>query len=152
MINTKSSQEKEPRGHVILSRTGEYALRAVLYLARQGNDAPIRVDDIARALSVPRNYLSKILHELGRSGVLVSSRGPKGGFQLAFPAETLSLEDVVGRFDPLEREPACLLGQAGGCNDEDPCVAHDRWRELNQRRISFFRETTVAELLRHPTD
>jgi len=137
---------------VILSRTGEYALRAVLYLARQGDDAPIRVDDIAQALSVPRNYLSKILHELGRSGVLISSRGPKGGFQLALPADELSLEDVVSRFDPLEREAACLLGRAGGCNDEDPCVAHHRWRDLTQRRVSFFRDTTVAELLRHPTD
>jgi Rrf2 family protein len=137
---------------VILSRTGEYALRAVLYLARQGGDAPIRVDDIAQALSAPRNYLSKILHELGRSGVLISSRGPKGGFQLAFPAEELSLEDVVGRFDPLERETACLLGRAGGCSDEDPCVAHERWRDLNQRRVSFFRETTVAELMSSPAD
>ena len=137
---------------MILSRTGEYALRAVLYLARQGDEAPIRVADIARTLSVPRNYLSKILHELGRSGVLISFRGPKGGFQLAVPADELSLEDVVGRFDPLERELTCLLGREGGCSQEDPCAAHGRWNDLNRSFESFFRETTVAELLEHPLD
>lgn len=136
---------------MILSRTGEYALRAVLHLAQGGHDAPVRVDDIAEALSVPRNYLSKILHELGRAGVLTSSRGPRGGFQLAQPAASLSLADVVGRFDPLDNAPACLLGRVGGCSDEDPCAAHGRWRAISGNLQSFFQETTVAELLVHPT-
>jgi Rrf2 family protein len=136
---------------VILSRTGEYALRAILHLADSGSDAPVRVDDIATALSVPRNYLSKILHELGRAGVLTSSRGPRGGFQLALPADELSLSDVVGRFDPLDQGPGCLLGRAGGCSEDDPCAAHSRWRDISGRMQSFFRETTVADLLEHPS-
>ena len=110
----------------------------------------MRVDDIARALSVPRNYLSKILHELGRAGVLTSSRGPKGGFQLAQPATELSLEDVVSLFDPLNNDPVCLLGREGGCSEEDPCAAHASWRAISQQLAAFFRETTVAELLEHP--
>jgi Rrf2 family protein len=134
---------------VILSRTGEYALRAVLHLAKGGADAQMRVDDIAQALSVPRNYLSKILHELGRAGVLTSSRGPHGGFRLAKPAESLYLAEVVSRFDPLESNPTCLLGREGGCSDEDPCAAHGRWREISARLVSFFRETTLADLLDH---
>ena len=134
---------------MILSRTAEYALRAVLHLANGGEDAQMRVDDIARALSVPRNYLSKILHELGRAGVLTSSRGPRGGFRLAKSADELSLADVVGRFDPLNSEPACLLGREGGCSEEDPCAAHASWREISGQLVTFFRETTLAELLDH---
>ena len=136
---------------MILSRTGEYALRAILHLAESADDALIRVDDIAQALSVPRNYLSKILHELGRAGVLASSRGPRGGFRLARPASELTLEDVVGRFDPLDPQRRCLLGREGGCSDEDPCAAHDRWRDLSGLLASFFGETTVAELLVRPS-
>lgn len=135
---------------MILSRTAEYALRAVLHLAQHEGDVPVRVGDIAEALSVPRNYLSKILHELGRAGVLTSVRGPKGGFRLGWPASSLSLEDVVCRFDLLDDGTACVLGQPGGCSDEDPCAAHDRWRDLSGRLTAFFRETTVAELLDRP--
>ena len=58
---------------MILSQTAEHALRAVLYLA-QREDELVRVGDIAEALSIPRNYLSKILHLLAREGVLASTR------------------------------------------------------------------------------
>nr|NIP61150.1 Rrf2 family transcriptional regulator [Gemmatimonadota bacterium]NIR77653.1 Rrf2 family transcriptional regulator [Gemmatimonadota bacterium]NIT86195.1 Rrf2 family transcriptional regulator [Gemmatimonadota bacterium]NIU30020.1 Rrf2 family transcriptional regulator [Gemmatimonadota bacterium]NIU34984.1 Rrf2 family transcriptional regulator [Gemmatimonadota bacterium] len=84
----------------MLSQTAEYALRAALHLARHHEDAPIRVDDVARSLNVPRNYLSKILHELGKEGVLESTRGPKGGFRLAEPPNEIFLARIVGRFDP----------------------------------------------------
>ncbi len=120
-------------------------------MADHGTDVPVRVDDIAEALSVPRNYLSKILHELGRAGVLVSYRGPRGGFRLARPAADLSLIDVVGRFDPLGDGQGCLLGRAGGCSEDDPCAAHSRWKEISGGMQTFFRETMVADLLEHPS-
>ena len=135
---------------MLLSRTGEYALRAVLYLAQRIDQGPTRVDDIARSLSVPRNYLSKILHELGRAGVLTSSRGPRGGFVLARPSNELTLEEIVGHFDPVDDRVRCVLGREGGCSEDDPCAAHARWSELSRSVVSFFRETTVAELLAHP--
>jgi Rrf2 family protein len=135
---------------MMLSRTGEYALRAVLHLAQHVDEGPTRADDIAQSLSVPRNYLSKILHELGRAGVLTSSRGPRGGFVLARPSEELTLEDIVGHFDPLDDRRRCVLGREGGCNDDAPCAAHVRWSELSQSVVSFFRKTTVAQLLVHP--
>ena len=64
----------------MLSRTAEYALRAVLFLADRGE--PTNVDLIAERLGVPRNYLSKTLHRLAREGVLTSTRGQGGGFRL----------------------------------------------------------------------
>ena len=67
----------------MLSSTAEYALRAVLYVAQHAAGGPVRVSEIASALKLPQNYLSKILHELTKSGILVSTRGKHGGFQLA---------------------------------------------------------------------
>lgn len=135
----------------MLSQTAEYALRAVLHLARVGERGPVRVDDIARALDVPRNYLSKILHVLARAGVLESTRGPHGGFELAHPAADLTLADVVEEFDRLQERGACLLGGTR-CNERDPCAAHDRWREVAGTVRRFFRDTTVAELAGVPRE
>ena len=68
----------------MLSKTSRYALGATAALAERWDEGcAIRVGDIAADLDVPRNYLSKILHQLSRAGVLTSERGPKGGFRLA---------------------------------------------------------------------
>lgn len=132
---------------MILSQTSEYALRAVLHLADVEGEEPQRVDDIAEALSVPRNYLSKILHSLARSGILVSSRGPGGGFVLTEASRTVPLMQIIELFDPTEPQDRCFLGRPQ-CLDEDPCPAHDRWGDIKRRIRSFLTETTLEELAR----
>lgn len=131
---------------VILSQTAEYALRAVLYLAEHADQDPVPVETIAEALSLPRNYLSKTLHLLAKRGILSSSRGPGGGFGLAVPAAELSLRSVVEPFDDLERRRQCLLGRRE-CSDSTACGAHHRWKEVADHVTSFFRETTVEDLI-----
>jgi len=130
---------------VILSQTAVYALRATLCLASHDATGPVRVDDIAEQLGVPRNYLSKILHALARGGVLLSSRGPGGGFRLAKPAADLKLSEVVAHFDQVSEAPSCLLGRPE-CSDHDPCSAHERWRGVSAAVSGFFRQTSIADL------
>lgn len=130
----------------MLSQTAEYALRAVLYLAEQADGEPVSVDTVSDALSLPRNYLSKTLHALAKAGVLASTRGPGGGFQLAVPAERLSLFEIVTPFDELDSRRRCLLGRRQ-CSDDAPCPAHERWKAVAEEVATFFRETTVADLI-----
>ncbi len=130
---------------MILSQTAVYALRAVIHLAESEGDALVRVDDMAEALDVPRNYLSKILHTLARGGMLRSTRGPGGGFRLAVPAGKLRLLDIVSNFDDMGERRTCLLGRSR-CSDENPCAVHTRWQDASREVRSFFRETTVADL------
>jgi Rrf2 family iron-sulfur cluster assembly transcriptional regulator len=132
---------------VILSQTAVYALRATLCLGESTSVGPVRVDDIAERLDVPRNYLSKILHVLAKGGVLTSTRGPGGGFRLARHAEDLKLSEIVGHFDDLPGESGCLLGR-DECSDDDPCAAHDHWKDVSGSVRRFFTETSLADLLR----
>lgn len=132
---------------MLLSQTSQYALRAALYLAERRDGAPVRVDDIATALGIPRNYLSKILHGMARAGVLVSERGPGGGFRLAADAAELSLAHVLEPLHPDLLERRCLLGRPD-CSDRDPCPAHASWRELAERIEEFLDTTTLAGLAR----
>jgi Rrf2 family protein len=129
----------------MLSQTAEYALRAVLYLAEQGDAGPVRVGEMAAALKIPQNYLSKTLHVLARRGVLRSERGKAGGFQLAVDPDRLRLHAVIAPFDRLEQRRRCLLGRAE-CSDRAACAAHARWKEAADTVATFFRETTVADL------
>ena len=128
-----------------LSQTAEYALRATLHIAEHGGEAALPVGEIADALAVPRNYLSKILHQLGKAGVLTSTRGPKGGFRLATRADALTLAEIVNPVDPMSNDRRCLLGRAE-CSDVDACVAHEAWRQVADKMREFFQETTLAQL------
>lgn len=131
----------------MLSDTSEYALRAVLYIA--DNEGMIRVDTLAEALSVPRNYLSKTLYALAKAGILTSMRGPRGGFDLAVPADQLTLSRIVEPFDTIEASRTCLLGRKQ-CSDANPCPAHDRWKGIADQIATFFRSTTVEDLIHDP--
>ncbi len=134
----------------MLSQTAVYALKAALYLAEKDPGTPVPVDDISRSLEVPRNYLSKILHVLARSGLLTSTRGPGGGFQLARSAEEVTLNAVIERFDDVGTH-GCLLGR-GECRDDDPCLAHKHWKGISAEVKRFFQETSIAELARTDRD
>lgn len=130
----------------MLSQTSEYALRAALFIAMQEGDGAVKLDRIAEALAVPRNYLSKTLHLMARAGVLRSERGPSGGFRLQRPPEELTLAEVVGPFEPTRLARACVLGK-GECSDATPCAAHERWKLVAEPMRAFFGRTTVADVI-----
>ncbi len=132
---------------MVLSHTAEYSLKAVLYMAEHAAECPIRASTTADALGISRDYLSKIMHQLVRAGVLSSARGKRGGFGLAVPPTEVTLLSVVGQFDQIKASGSCLLGRPE-CSDSSACSAHERWKAASEPLLSFFRETTVADLLR----
>ena len=129
-----------------LSSTAQQAIHAVLCIAGSEDRGPVRVDEIAAVTDYPRNYLSKTLHLLTRAGVLRSERGPKGGFQLATPADRLTLARVVAPFEPVG-ERRCLVGRPT-CGDTNPCAAHSKWKKVAGGVDEFFKKTTIADLLK----
>lgn len=133
----------------MLSRSAEYALRAVVFIARHPGDTPLRAAEVSRGVGVPGNYLSKVLHALARAGVLTSCRGPAGGFLLASPPGRLKLRRVVEPFDAAPEDRGCLLGREQ-CGDAVACAAHSRWHVVKDCVGSFFRDTTVGDLLEEP--
>ena len=134
----------------MLTNTGTYALRAVLYLAQRQDEGPVTVDAVAEALGVPKNYLSKVLHALVKDGTLRSLRGPTGGFQLAVDPSSTPLGRILEPFETVAERRGCLLGE-GACSDTDPCALHDRWRHVATEVAAFFRDTAVADVIEDET-
>ncbi len=109
----------------MLSQRSRYALRAMLILAARTGEPPMCAAEIARAAKLSPKFLEAILLELRKSGLLVSHRGCKGGFQLARPAKQISFADVVRVTDgslalaPCANEVA--PARCEDCLDEDSC-------------------------------
>lgn len=129
---------------MILNNSANYALRAVLYLA--GHPGAQSADVMAAALGVPRNYLGKVLNTLAQEQVLVSTRGPRGGFELAADADNIRVESVVMPFQETTQSTVCLLGDRP-CNSRKPCRAHERWLTIAEPVARFFATTTIAQML-----
>jgi Rrf2 family protein len=128
----------------MLSQTAEYALRAVLAIARERGEA-IGAAKLAKQVGVPPSYLAKTLNALVRNKVLVATRGRHGGFRLARRPSQIALLDVVSPFDDIRPGRRCLLGRPT-CSDQNPCAAHGRWRGVSQRIGEFFAQTTVEDV------
>lgn len=130
----------------MISRTSEYALQAVIHLARQVGDWPISGRKIAEETGVPRKYLAAILGDLVRAGVLESSPGIGGGFRLARPAKEIWLTEVFAPFEPIlaNRRP-CPFGQEI-CSDDDPCAGHDQWKRVRETYQRFLEKNSIHDV------
>lgn len=93
----------------MISQTAEYALRAIVHLARNGS-VPSTTRQISESVRVPAGYLSKVMQSLGRAGIVRSRRGLHGGFTLARTTRELTVLDVINAVDPLQRLGCCPAG------------------------------------------
>jgi Rrf2 family protein len=130
----------------MITRTAEYALRALLVLAREQNAGAIASDRIAAATGMPANYTSKTLHRLAKAGLVASTRGPAGGFTLARPASEISVADIADLFAERPSTDRCLLGNRV-CDPSAPCAAHDRWTSIKGTMRAALATTTLTDLL-----
>jgi Rrf2 family protein len=127
----------------MFSTTCEYALRALVRLARMPNGTAVLGRDLAQHAEIPANYLSKILLTLRNAGILTTARGTGGGYRLRKSPDEIRLIQVVELFDGQRAKPACLLG-GRECSDENPCSAHNAWRDVRVAYLSFLENTTLA--------
>jgi Rrf2 family protein len=130
----------------MVSLTADYALRAVLLLAKPEIARALRADEIAGATGAPGNYMAKVLNAVAKAGLITSARGPAGGFTLAMPAKDITLGRVIDLFDAAPLNPRCLMG-GGPCDPSRPCSAHDAWQAVVSARRSPLLNTTIADLL-----
>jgi len=135
-----------PSDKPVLSKTAEYALRALLVLAHRGRGKPLPSATIAQLTGAPTNYLSKTLFTLARAGLVRSSRGRTGGFELATSPAEITVAQIADVFAEPFAPRQCLLG-TGRCNAAAPCVAHHRWMRLTSEVHGALSTTTIASLL-----
>ena len=131
----------------MFSRTAEYALRVIVYLASLDGQ-PITIPQIAAATRTPQGYLAKVLRSLALAELVRSQRGPQGGSVLARSARQITVYDVIQAVDPIQRIMTCPLGIKGhGIN---LCPLHRRLDQAIAMVEDAFKKTSIAELVNTP--
>jgi Rrf2 family protein len=134
------------RGKSMLSKTSQYAIRALSCLARMQSGETVLGRKLSEQASVPPNYLSKIMLVLRNAGLVEATRGAGGGYRLGRSPSAIRLLDIVSPFDSSVNQLECVLG-VGVCNDDAPCPAHTRWKQVRSQFVGFLEGTTLAELV-----
>src|SRR4030042_1522260 len=97
-----------------ITRQADYAIRAVLYLARLGSSQRAATSQVAQAQRIPPSFLAKIISQLSIAGLLHTSRGARGGVTLARDPEDITLLEVVEAIDGPIQLNECI-GPDGTC-------------------------------------
>ena len=130
---------------MIYSKPCEYAIRALVYVARFPDEGAAQGTEIAKAEGLPAPVLGKVLQELVRKGLLDSRRGPGGGFRLARNPQLITLRDVVAAIDGLDQFAECAVGLEG-CSDNSPCPLHDTWKGIRTQLMNYLETTTLTDM------
>jgi len=128
----------------VLSTTSEYAVRALIHLARLEEGGTLLGRDLALTSDIPNNYLAKILLALNKVGIVEASRGPGGGYRLKRPADTITLLEVARVFEGEAAVPSCFLQHSHLCTDGQPCSAHHAWKRVKNTYTAFLTRTTIG--------
>lgn len=123
-----------------LSNKGRYAVRALFDIAYFKDGQATQAKDIAERQGIPPRFLEQIFQDLKRAGIVVSKRGPQGGYSLAGEPATVRLGDVIRALEG----PLLLSGEA--TEDEVVGVTEAVFRDLSARVESCFDEVTLADI------
>jgi Rrf2 family protein len=130
---------------MLFSRSAEYGIRAMTFLALQTGGKLSGAREISEAEKIPMPYLWKILRLLTRRKLVRSFKGVGGGYELARPADRVKVSDVLLATDGADHRQGCVLGLPE-CDNRNPCPLHDRWKEVRTAMTEMLDNTSLANL------
>lgn len=131
----------------MLSKTTEYALRAIVYIALHNDGGhKVGIKEVANELDLPQPFTGKILQDLVRKGVIASAKGPGGGFYLHKPASEVTLLDVVRNIDGLEAFNRCGMGMKQ-CSNTHPCPLHNDIKCSRDHMLQVLSSKTIQAMV-----
>jgi Rrf2 family transcriptional regulator, iron-sulfur cluster assembly transcription factor len=130
---------------IIFSRQCEYALQAVSFLALQPAGKLTSIRELTGKLHIPYHFLAKILQRLTAKKLLVSQKGPSGGFALALPADQITLFHIVDAIDGSGFTHKCVMGFPE-CSDKIPCAVHKHWAQMRDGIYAMLVSENITEM------
>ncbi len=128
-----------------LTMTGEYALRAVLYICSKPIGTVFQISEISTTNDIPENFLRKIIAQLNKSGILQSQRGVGGGISLMKSAEGITPLDIIESVEGKIGLNKCLIS-SDFCSNEKWCSVHVLWADAQKKLKEMLAGKTMAQL------
>ena len=128
-----------------MSKETDYGIVLLTHFAGVSNEKVFSARELAEATQVPLPMVSKVLKALTRAGLLISQRGPRGGYALAKRPSEITIVDVVTAMEGTVALTECL-DQPGDCRHETTCHVRENWELINEKVLTALRDITIAEM------
>ena len=134
-----------------LSVRGEYALRALMILARdyKEGDSVIRIQELSDKQNIPKRFLEQILNDLKSASIVESKRGVAGGYRLRRPPEKITLAEIVHHIEGSLAPVSCVsekFYEKCSCPDESRCAIRSVMKEVRDNIVKVMEQTSLADL------
>jgi len=131
---------------MLYTKSAEYAIQAMIYLAEKNSADPIMISQIAGAYNIPQQFLAKIAQTLVKHRLLIAIRGRNGGVKLGDDPNKIYLNQIVNAIDGQKKEKKqCVIG-IDDCSDAAPCPLHHRWKDIREDIREMFESENLADL------
>lgn len=128
-----------------LTTKGRYAVTAMLDLALHTGSGPVSLADVSKRQGISLSYLEQLFSKLRRNELVVSVRGPGGGYKLSRDSAQLFVAEIVDAVN--EKVDATGCAGQGDCQDGDICLTHYLWCDLSEQIHSFLSGISLASLM-----
>jgi len=128
-----------------LTTKGRFAVTAMVDLAISGGERPVTLGDISERQKISLSYLEQLFGKLRRRALVSSVRGPGGGYRLTRPTTDLSIGEIILAVD--EPIDATQCGGKENCRDEQKCITHDLWTDLNRHIFEYLGSVKLSDLV-----
>lgn len=129
-----------------ITRQADYAVRAVLYLARLGENERAATSQVAKQQHIPPSFLAKIISQLSIAGLLHTSRGARGGVTLAREPKDITLLEVIEAIDGPIMLNECV-GEQSTCLFDEDCPLRPVWCEAQSELVTRLQSTDFAQMI-----
>lgn len=129
-----------------LTTKGRFAVTAMIDLASRDCDGPVTLAGIADRQKISLSYLEQLFGKLRRYKLVNSVRGPGGGYRLARSMDTITVADIIIAVD--EPMDATQCGGKQNCHDDQRCMTHDLWSNLNKRMYEYLDSVSLGALVK----
>ncbi|HQR19580.1 MAG TPA: Fe-S cluster assembly transcriptional regulator IscR [Burkholderiaceae bacterium] len=128
-----------------LTTKGRFAVTAMIDLALREHNGPVTLAGISQRQKISLSYLEQLFGKLRRHELVESTRGPGGGYTLGRVAKDITVADIIFAVDePLD---ATQCGGKENCQDDQRCMTHDLWANLNARMVDYLDSVSLADLV-----
>lgn len=128
-----------------LTSKGRYAVTAMLDLAFHSQAGPVTLNQISLRQDISLSYLEQLFTRLRRRNLVVSTRGPGGGYSLSRAVEHIAVAEIIAAVDESVETTRC--NGAGNCQEGQRCLTHELWDGLSRQIYRFLNDITLAQLM-----
>lgn len=131
-----------------LGTKGRYAVMSMVDIACHDDNLAISLNDIATRTEISLPYLEQLFMKLRKSGLVISSRGPGGGYKLARSSKMIRISDILLAVDVQMHTTKCEPNSAMGCRvNHGRCLTHDLWDAMGRQMFLFLSSITLDDVI-----